>query len=189
MAGISDIILEYDYKIFELINGLHLPGFFETILTFWRNAFVWGPLYIFIMSFALFNFKTKAKWFIMFTILTVSTTDFVSSNLIKKNIGRLRPCNTEHLAVINRVPCSTGYSFTSSHATNHFGLATFWILTLSFIDKKYKIFLGIWAALIGFCQVYVGVHFPTDVIAGSLLGILTGYLYYRLFNTYYANTN
>ena len=181
-----EYLIEIDFKIFEFINGLKLPLFLDIILTYWRNSYVWGPLYVFIISFAIFNFRKKAVWFLMFSTLTVGTTDFVSSNLIKKNVERLRPCNTEQLQVINRVKCSTGYSFTSSHATNHFGMATFWILTLSFIERRYKILLGVWAGLIAFCQVYVGVHFPSDVIAGSILGFSIGYLFYKLYFKFYS---
>ncbi len=181
-----EYLTELDYRVFEFINGLKLPSFLEVILTYWRNSYLWGPLYVFIVSFAIFNFRKKAIWFLVFSILTVGTTDFVSSNLIKKSVERLRPCNTEHLQVINRVKCSTGYSFTSSHATNHFGMATFWVLTLSFIDRRFKISLVLWAALISFSQVYVGVHFPSDVIAGSLLGVGIGYFFHKLFLRFYA---
>ncbi|HMP28726.1 MAG TPA: phosphatase PAP2 family protein [Saprospiraceae bacterium] len=185
MAGIIDMIIQIDEKLFTLINGIQLIPFVESILTYWRNAYVWGPLYTFIIAFAVFNFKNHAKWFIIFSLLTVSSTDFVSSKVIKTNVQRLRPCNTEQLEVINRVQCSTGYSFTSSHATNHFGLAAFWIFTLSFINRKFKTILWVWAAIIGFCQVFVGVHFPLDVLTGGILGTLIGWGYAQLFNNYY----
>jgi undecaprenyl-diphosphatase len=185
MAGIIDFLLQLDFTIFEKINGLQLPLYLENFFTFWRNSYVWAPLYIFIISFAAFNFNEKAKWFIMFCLLTVGTTDIISSKVIKLNVQRLRPCNTEHLEVINRVRCGSGYSFTSSHAANHFGLATFWVLCLGFMRKRYKFLLLFWASLIGFCQVYVGVHFPLDVLFGSVVGVLIGYIFAKLFVKYY----
>jgi membrane-associated phospholipid phosphatase len=186
MAGIIEFIVDIDFWIFSLINGLQLPVFLEVILTYWRNSFIWGPLYIFIIAFVFFNFRQKAYWFLLFSMITVGSTDMVSSKLIKQSVERLRPCNTEYLEVISRVNCGRGYSFTSSHATNHFGLATFWIITLGFIKRKYKILLVIWAGLIGFCQVYVGVHFPLDILFGSFVGTAIGYGFARLFEKYYG---
>ena len=75
-----------------------------------------------------------------------------------------------------RVHCGGGYSFTSSHATNHFALATFLVIILGPFFKWIRIPIFLWAASIAFGQVYVGVHYPLDVLAGSIVGILLGIL-------------
>lgn len=91
--------------------------------------------------------------------VTAATSDLVSSRLVKNIVGRLRPCNDtdvfEHINVL--VGCGGGYSFTSSHATNHFAIAVFMILWLGAENKWLRIMFGFWAVTISLGQVYVGV--------------------------------
>jgi undecaprenyl-diphosphatase len=79
--------------------------------------------------------------------------------------------------------CSGGYSFTSSHATNHFGLAMFISQTLKPIINKFRWPLFLWAGSIAYGQVYVGVHYPLDVVVGSLLGCAIGYMVSSFYNS------
>ena len=85
------------------------------------------------------------------------------------------------------VPCGGGYSFTSSHATNHFAIATFLILTLGLIFKWIKLPLLFWAASIAFGQVYVGVHYPLDIFFGAILGMSVGYFVFLLFLRFFGS--
>ncbi len=84
--------------------------------------------------------------------------------------------------LLNYKPISS--SFTSSHATNHFGIAAFLYYSLKDIFGKWPRIFFLWAFLIGYAQVYVGVHYPGDIIAGALIGILLGYLWAKVFNKY-----
>lgn len=77
--------------------------------------------------------------------------------------------------------CSGGYSFTSSHATNHFGFAVYVSITLKPILKKWKYVFLIWAATISYAQVYVGVHYPLDILCGAILGTTIGIATAELF--------
>ncbi len=179
--------VQWDYYLFKLINqGLSLPVL-EELLPWLRAPLFWLPLYIFIIAFVLFNFGKKSYWIIIFTILTVSTADLVSSRIIKTAVQRLRPCRTENLQVIQRVPCGSGYSFTSSHATNHFSVATFLALTLGQFRPGIRWSLWTWAGAISFAQVFVGVHFPVDILAGAIMGIIIGKLWGYLFFRYYGH--
>jgi undecaprenyl-diphosphatase len=113
---------------------------------------------------------------VLCTLANFGISDAVSSHLIKKNVERVRPCNDVEFKeqVKLRVRCGSGYSFTSSHATNHFAMAFFWIVLFR---RKWKhvLWLGIlWASLIAVSQIYVGVHYPFDVVCGAILGILIG---------------
>lgn len=153
-----------------------------------REPLFWIPLYIFLIAFVFFNYGKKGYWFIIFLILTASTADMISSRAIKKSIKRIRPCNTEYIDVVQRVHCGSGYSFTSSHAANHFAVASFIVLTLGQSFKKIIPFCWFWAAIISFSQVYVGVHYPLDVLCGAIVGILVGRIWSFLFNRYYAGT-
>lgn len=117
---------------------------------------------------------------LLFIVLTVGTADGVSSHLIKKNVKRIRPCNTEELYTIPRVRCGSGYSFTSSHAANHFGLSVFLILAVA-KRRSVKVLLLFWAFMVSFSQIYVGVHYPLDVIAGGILGAFIAYVFWILY--------
>lgn len=108
--------------------------------------------------------------------LSIFGSDTISSKLIKYEVKRLRPCQEVKLepAAITRVDCGSGFSFTSSHAANHFCLAAFIVALFGFHMKAWKYLWWVWAGLISLAQVYVGVHYPLDVIAGALLGCTIG---------------
>ena len=113
-------------------------------------------------------------------------SDTLSSQIIKKNVQRIRPCNDPLISnmVELKVKCGGGYSYTSSHATNHFALAFFLIYTLGVQFRWIKWVLIFWASSIAYGQVYVGVHYPFDVISGAIIGGIIGILvatWYRSF--------
>ncbi len=181
-------LLQLDNQFFQLINGKWHNSFFDALMPFIRNANFWMPLYLFLLCFAIVNFKKNTFLWVLFAAGTVFLCNFISSDLIKENIFRLRPCNDPSLAgsinvLVNYRPQSS--SFTSSHATNHFAMATFFYFTMRRIIGKSAILFFAWAALICFAQVYVGVHFPLDVISGGLIGFVFGYLSARSFNKNY----
>ena len=180
--------LEWDFQIFKMINtGLSSP-LLDAFLPWTREPLFWVPLYLFIIAFVMFNFGKKGYWFVLFLAITVSNSDIVSSRLIKKSVERLRPCNDDNVAVIKRVRCGGGYSFTSSHATNHFAVASFLVSTLGLYFKRYRGWLWLWAAVISFAQVYVGVHYPLDILAGALVGTIIGQWWAWVFRKYYGHT-
>jgi undecaprenyl-diphosphatase len=113
----------------------------------------------------------------------------ISSDLIKENFFRIRPSNDPELISSARVLLSyrpQSSSFTSSHAFNHFALAAYFYFTLHKDLGKWTGLFFFWAFIIIYAQVYVGVHFPLDVITGGLIGFLFGYLSSRSFNKTYG---
>lgn len=176
-------IIAIDEWIFQLINDdLHHP-FLDTIMPYWRDKVTWVPLYIALAIFLLINFRLKGLYLILAIVLTAGAADTISSHLVKKQVKRIRPCNQEKLkSEVNLlVRCGSGYSFTSSHATNHFAIAVFISLTLGRLYRKIKIPLIIWAATIALGQVYVGVHFPFDILCGALLGTFIGWILSKIY--------
>ena len=179
-------LLDLDISLFYVINHGWSSDILDFILIPVRNPFVWAPLYIFIIGFVIFNFKSKTYWFLLLILLNMGTSDLVSSRIIKPTIERLRPCHpASGVDAIVRVRCGSGFSFTSSHATNHFALSTFLSLSLGFILGRLKVLLFIWALIISIAQVYVGVHYPVDILVGSLIGISVGMIFGSLFLHYY----
>jgi len=178
-------VIELDHQLFFAINGKWSNAFFDSVLPYTRESIIWLPLYLFLLVFIWMNFGKQGLWWALFFICLAACCDLVSSKLIKENIMRARPCRHPEIAdhvrfLVNYCPQSS--SFTSSHATNHFGMATFIYFTLRSYTSKWLALIFLWAAMIAYAQVYVGVHFPLDVTSGALLGIFIGYLMSVIFN-------
>lgn len=170
---------QWDTYLFLKINTEWTNPFLDSVYPWWREANAWVPLYLLLLVFAVMNFKKKAIPWILFVVITLVLTDQISSTLVKNWFARPRPCRDPF--IMNHVrllldACSGGYSFTSSHATNHFGFAMFIFLTLKPVLKKWGWLFFVWAATISYGQVYVGVHYPLDIIGGGFLGCVIGYL-------------
>jgi membrane-associated phospholipid phosphatase len=174
-------LYELDLQWFFAINRGMGNAFFDSLLPWCRTPLFWVPFYLFLLVFALLHFERRTfRLFLAGMLLTVAITDVVSSQLIKKNVQRLRPCNT-HLVqdyVQLRVDyCGTGYSFPSSHASNHFGIAMYLPVFFGpFFGRWTRALLLFWAFLVSFSQIYVGVHYPFDVLFGGILGGFVGWV-------------
>ena len=181
-------LLHLDRDLLVLINSKWTNPLFDVLMPFLRNPFHWVPLYLFIIIFVSLNFKVKGAWWIVFFLVTVALTDMVGTNVFKYNFLRTRPCNNTDLIGQLRllVLCPSGYGFTSNHAANHFGMATFLFLTFRHLFKKWMLLAFLWAGAIGYAQIYVGVHYPTDIAGGAILGIIFGSATSFLFNKYFA---
>jgi undecaprenyl-diphosphatase len=165
-----------DVGIFRFINGSMSNPLFDALLPWFREKWFWAPAYLFVIAFTFEHFGKKALPVLFGLVLTVSASDMISSQLVKKSIQRLRPCNDPEMSALVhlRAPCGSGYSFTSSHASNHFAVAVFLWCMFGRLGRWVKPVVFAWAALVALSQVYVGVHYPFDVMAGALLGMAIG---------------
>ena len=183
-------ILEWDKSLFVKLNRDWTNPFFDAVFPYLRNSAIWGPLYIFVAVFVVMNFGKKGLWWGLAFICTVAITDVIGFNLLKNVFERLRPCAdpefSDNVRLLLR-KCSTSYSFVSNHAANHFGIATFAVLTFRGVFKRWMLLAYVWAFLIAYAQVYVGVHYPFDVIGGIILGVLAGILTAWVFNKKWGN--
>ncbi|RZK44195.1 MAG: phosphatase PAP2 family protein [Pedobacter sp.] len=175
-----ETLSQFDTALFSAINGDMGNPVFDFIMPLLRNRFFWIPLYLFIIVFCIWKYKKQGFYIILGILISFALGDMISAKAIKPNVQRLRPCNEVNLSstIVKRVPCGTGYSFPSSHATNHFAIAVFLI---GVFYRKWKAILPIgiiWAASICFAQIYVGVHYPLDTLAGAVLGTIIGLLNY-----------
>jgi undecaprenyl-diphosphatase len=176
---------QWDHWLFIQINNHQSNPFFDSIMPYLRNSFYWAPLYLFLLMFATLNFKGRGWWWVLLFLCTVSLTDITSSRIIKEAVERLRPCQDPDFfenirLLVNQ--CSGGYSFTSSHAANHFGMAAFFFITSRQLIKNWALLAFFWAAAISYAQVYVGVHYPFDVLGGALVGVFFGLVMGVFFN-------
>ena len=172
-----ETLVHIDQQLFLIINRILSNAFFDGIMPLLRNKYFWAPLYLFLLSYLVLNFRINSIVIMIFAVLTVYLSDGFSSSIIKPIFERVRPCH--HLEIKEQmnllVTCGSGYSFISSHATNHFAIAIF----ISSVLRNFRWILPaaiVWAGAISYAQVYVGVHFPADVIAGAILGSTIGWL-------------
>lgn len=175
-------LLHLDEQLFYLINNGWQNPFLDTIMPIWREKSTWIPLYILLAAFVIYHFKIKGLYLIIALALLVGISDNISSQLIKKNVRRIRPCNDATIENVHRlISCGSGYSFPSTHAVNHFVVATFLSMTLGRFFRKIRLPLFLWAASIAFGQVYVGVHYPLDIFCGAILGSLLAFIGAKLY--------
>lgn len=178
-------IKEFDYKLFSKINGEWHNSFFDGLLPFTRETNFWIPFYFFLLLFATINFKKYGWLWALFLIINVLLSDYVSSTLIKETFFRLRPCRDPAIADSVRFLvryCPGSSSFTSSHACNFFAAAMFIFATFKNVIGKWRWLLFLWAFIPSYAQIYVGVHFFTDVLGGAIAGLIIGYFVAYIFN-------
>lgn len=183
-----DKLLQWDRDLFIIINSDGANPAFDATMPLLRNSLVWIPLYLFLLALIIMNFNKKVWWWIIFFLVTVALTDMTGTKLFKYGFERIRPCNNPdmltHLRLLVR--CPSGFSFMSNHAANHFGMAMFLFLTLRHLFKNWMWLAFLWAGIIGYAQVYVGVHYPSDIAGGILLGIIYGTCTGLLFNKFFG---
>ncbi|MEO7923012.1 MAG: phosphatase PAP2 family protein [Chitinophagaceae bacterium] len=170
-------LLEWDQRLFIKVNSDWTNPFFDALMPFLRNSVNWAPLYLFLLVFVLLNFKTRGLWWTVFFLATVAMTDMTGTYVFKHSVERWRPCSDPDFYIHVRLlldRCGGGYSFVSNHAANHFGMAAFFFVTFRHRFPRWTWIAFAWAGLIAYAQVYVGFHYPSDVICGALLGMAFG---------------
>ena len=171
---------QLDRQLFLFINSSNSP-FFDQVMHALSGKLIWVPLYLSVLIYLGITYKRKFLIILIFIILAATLAD-QSSVLVKNIFQRLRPCNDPALkGLIHLVngECGGLLGFVSSHATNSFDVA---LLSLLFIKKRwYTISIIVWALVIGYSRIYLGVHYPGDVLCGSLLGAFIGWSMYQLY--------
>jgi undecaprenyl-diphosphatase len=181
-----------DRSIFLFLNGLHL-SWLDPVMVFFSGQGIWVP---FIGHFFWHSYKLNGKratWFFgLFLLLTLMATDVTSSYLLKNIVNRLRPCrDPELLSLIYSFgqKCGGKYGFVSSHAANSVALVLFSLRSLTF-QKKWIYFLWIIPLIVAYSRVYLGVHYPGDVVGGALVGTLWAMIFSVFYKSAYgANRN
>jgi undecaprenyl-diphosphatase len=178
-----ETILKLDSDLFLFLNGINDP-LLDSTIKFISNSVIPGLLIL--LLFIFFGFKKFGKKIIISFIALVITfglTDSISSKGFKDNIKRLRPMHEP--AIMSQVyTAGEGrgggkYGFVSSHAANTFGIATFIFLMLGSSYKGFR-FLFLWSTLVSFTRIYLGKHYPLDLICGAMLGVLIAFICYKI---------
>lgn len=181
-----------DVSLFYFINQGLRNSFFDILMPIASNLIYFIVPILFLLIFIIVKYRKRGFVLMILTILVITTSDQLTSSLIKPLIGRYRPCNERgdiHLNIHKHwieTPSFPGrfykskksFSFPSSHAANTFAVATLW---LCFLGTPY-ILLFLFALIVAFSRVYLGVHYPLDVIGGAVIGTICGlfwFLFYK----------
>lgn len=166
-----DFLYSIDVAIFRFINGTLANPLTDKLMPFITDVTHWYLVYVLLWFIILFKGGKYRVGLAIGMILLVIVSDQISSSLIKNLFERTRPCkvlDNVHLLV----GCTDSYSFPSSHAVNNFAAAMFF----TFFYKHLKWILFSVASLMAISRIFVGVHYPSDVVGGALIGIIIGYV-------------
>lgn len=177
-----EYLLELDKEFFLYLNGFY-TAWLDPIMVIVSEKITWIPLYLFLLYLVVKNYSNDGWLVLIGIVLAITLADQICSSVMKPYFVRLRPSHDP--ALENMVHLVNGYKgskfgFASSHAANTFGIATFFFLLF---DKKRKwiILLFFWAIVVAYSRIYLGVHYPGDILAGWLVGVLAALAGFKLF--------
>jgi len=178
-------VIQLDEQLFLFLNNLGSESW-DGFWLFMTNKFNMTPLYVVLLiySFRYIGWK-KGLWFVFTIVLLITCTDQIT-NLFKDGFERLRPCHDPDISPLMRLVqdrCGGLYGFFSGHSSNSFALAIFFI---TFFKSTYPAmrWLVLWAAIVAYSRVYVGVHYPIYILCGAFFGTFIGLVFARTSRRY-----
>ena len=178
MIAFIESIKQVDQSLFFFFNGIHNP-FGDVVMTLFTQTITWGIFYLTLLYFIVRKYRMKAVViFVMLALVVLIADQF--SVLVKESVQRLRPTHDPDIQhLVHNVYRKGGlYSYFSSHATNTFAVAMF--TAKLFKNSRYQVFIFFWATLVSYTRIYLGVHYPFDILTGAVVGILIGHFIYKL---------
>jgi len=171
--------LDIDQSIFFLINGNHSP-FWDEIMIFSTQAYTWAAFFILFLFFIFKKYKTKKGLVILLVLIIAVTFSDQFSTVVKELVKRFRPSHEPSIENMVHSALKKGglYGFFSAHASTSMVMAMF--SSLIFRNKTYNLLVFSWIFLIGYTRIYLGMHYPLDVIGGWIAGALIGYGFYKI---------
>ena len=180
MESISTI----DSDLFLFLNGLH-ADWMDKVMIAITQMWVWVPLYLLLIYWVVKQYGKRCWWFFLAVGLVVFCSDQLSAHICKPFFQRLRPCynaNFQGLIYLPKGLAGGKYGFVSSHAANTFAVAAFLSAALRKNRNWMGVVLYLWAFISSYSRIYLGFHYPGDILCGALLGILIGIILWKVFH-------
>ena len=167
-----DFLYSIDLSIFYFFNHTLSNGVFDKFFSIITSVNNWYIAYLILLLISFIKGGTKGKLAVLGIILLIVVTDQTGYKILKEFFERIRPCNALS-DVITPLGCTGSYSFPSNHAVNNFAAAVFFYRL--FPNLKYPLFIT--ASLVAISRVYLGLHYPSDILGGAIIGSAFGYLF------------
>jgi len=181
--SIFESLVTWDKSLFLTLNGLHTT-WMDHFMCLMSETVVWLPFFLFFLIFLIRNNQSKSLWLILTFALLITFTDQIASGVFKPLVERLRPTHDPSLAnlvhIVNNYKGGS-YGFFSSHSANVFAFAGLSLLLIR--NWVYSVCILLWATLISYSRIYLGVHFPLDILTGAVFGLLSSVGFYYLYNS------
>jgi undecaprenyl-diphosphatase len=169
-----------DQQLFLFLNGLHTP-WLDTLMYWISLKYTWFPFYLLLIVWLSWQYKWPGFLMLLTMVAALGLGDLVTSGFMKPFFARPRPCHEPLLQGMVHVVsgCGGRFGFASAHAATTFALANSIWLLLRYWSRWWGLTF-VWAGLVAYSRVYLGVHYPADIIIGALIGILIGWLMVHL---------
>jgi undecaprenyl-diphosphatase len=164
-----------DQTLFLFLNGLHCQ-FLDSVMFWGTNTLAWTPMYILLIFLVIRKYRWKAIWVVVFAVLMITVSDQLAG-VFKDLIARPRPTHEPGLEGVHTVNGYVGgqFGFYSSHGSNHLALAIYMIILLGIPFRYFAVAMLAWAFFMSYTRIYLGVHYPGDILASWIAGGLLGW--------------
>jgi undecaprenyl-diphosphatase len=184
-----EALVDFDRNLFLALNSMHSP-MMDSVMWWITGRFIWIPLYAFMAYFLYRKFGNQALFMVLFGAILITLSD-QGSVMLKNFFERERPCHDEFISLLVHTvnnKCGGKFGFVSSHASNTMAVfAYLMLLTRHSFSRKLMVAIGFWVLIVSYSRIYLGVHFPADIIGGWLVGILAGFITYVIYRLVFAS--
>ena len=184
-----EALVDFDRNLFLALNSMHSP-MMDSIMWWVADRFIWIPFYIFLAYFLYKKFGNQALFMVLFAVLLITLSD-QGSVLLINIFERERPCHDEYISLLVHTvhnKCGGKFGFVSSHAANTMALFTYLLLlTRHALSIRVMVVTGFWVLMVGYSRIYMGVHFPADIVGGWLMGMMAGFITYIIYRLVFSS--